>query len=72
MTDTDERTAPPTRRQRQAAKIAEALSKLRTSAESSTTITRIFLLINSNLYQNRSTEPPDVVLATVAALPRTS
>ena len=47
-------------------------SRLRTSAESSTTITRIFLLINSNLYQNRSTEPPDVVLATVAALPRTS
>ncbi len=47
-------------------------SRLRTSAESSTTITRIFLLINSRLPQNRSTEPPEVVFATVAALPRTS
>ena len=47
-------------------------SRLRTSAESSTTTTRIFLLINSSLPQNRSTDPPAVVLATVAALPRAS
>ncbi|SUY92046.1 Uncharacterised protein [Comamonas terrigena] len=47
-------------------------SRLRTSAESSTTITRIFLLIPSNLSQNRSTLPPALDCATVAALPRRS
>ncbi|MNZ98079.1 hypothetical protein D3C78_1173510 [compost metagenome] len=45
--------------------------RLRTSAESSTTITRVFLFIRSDLSQNRSTEPPAVVRARMAAFPRT-
>ena len=46
-------------------------SRLRTRAESSTTITRIFLLIEP-YRQKRSTVPPAVELARIAALPRFS